>query len=154
MKKIFTLLISLGCITAVFAQSGHNDKYNQGTGYNNQSGYSQNPNYQKPNDHYNQSGYDSHTSPYDRGGQQNSYDNQKQNRDYQDNYQNRKPSYNSGRNQSDHDFDRYNSGDKNFRSDRYYPSSRGGYQTVQPRRTTNGGLGILFDILGVLTSRH
>ena len=100
MKKIFTLLLSLGCITAVFAQSGHNDKYNQGTGYNNQSGYNQSPNYQKPNDQHNQSGYDSHTSSYDKGDHRNSY-------------------YNKGqyRNQSDHDFDRYNSRDKNLTYD-------------------------------------
>ena len=137
MKKIFTLMISLGCITAVFAQSGHNDKYNQGTGYNNQSGYNQSHNYQKPNDQYNQPAYDSHTSSYDKGDHRNSYDNKGQ-----------------YRNQSDHDFDRYNSRDKNFRDDRYYPSLRGGYQTVQPRRTTNSGIGILFGILGVLASGH
>jgi hypothetical protein len=153
MKKIFTLMLALGCITAVFAQSGHNDKYNQGNRSNNQGGYNQNSNYQKPYDQRGQSGYDSHTSTYDRGGQQNSYGNQRQNRGYQDNYQNRMPSYNSGRYQQDQDFDRGNSRDESFRNDRY--SNTRVYQTrIQPQRRGIGGAGILFGILGALAGRH
>ena len=67
MKKIFTLIIALGTLSTVFAQSGRHNDYNRSNGYNGNS-YSQ-PSYQ--GGHYdNRGGHDAYNAPnYDRNRQ-------------------------------------------------------------------------------------
>ena len=79
MKKIFTLLFSLGILTSVFAQSGHHDDRDR-SGNSDGSGYSQYTHVQAPDysdhdrfDRNDNNHYDRRDADYNRGSRYNNY---------------------------------------------------------------------------------
>ena len=158
MKKIFILLLSLGTLTSVFAQSG-NGRYgdmamNRGNGYDNRDHHGNDNGY--GNNGYGSNGYDNgrhdqnmrddrhNTAPYGGYGNNGGYRNDRQNNDWQ------------RQQQMDRDNRDYNSHNDMYRPGRTINVYENNRRFDQPQRGRDGkvksfagGL-IVGGVLGVL----